>query len=157
MVGGSVFTFHCLSCLLVGLWSKIKMTPLKMKVPRFWFHFLPQGCQWFFSFFFFRDHKSVTTSCLRLSVGLLHKNKLRETRHGSEGQGHLLDSGKGVPPVSRFVVSSALELALKPAAIHSGSPVLALLSTQCPRKASPVLRSTGAAGRGWNVSGPRHS
>lgn len=110
-----------------------------------------------FFLFFFRDHKSVTTSCLRLSIGLLHKNKLRETRHGSEGQGHLLDSGKGVPPVSRFVISSALELALKPAAIHSGSPVLALLSTQCPRKASPVLRSTGAAGRGWNVSGPRHS
>lgn len=99
-------------------------------------------------FFHPREHKSVTTSCLRRSSVPAHKHKLKANRHSPQTSATCLIPAKVFPSLLGFLVSYALELALIPADWLSGSLVCALLSTQCPRKAFPVLRSTGDRGRG---------
>lgn len=83
-----------------------------------------------------------------------HKHKLKANRHSPQTSATCLILAKVSPSLSGFLVSSALELALIPADWHSGSLVCALLSTQCPRKAFPVLRSIGGRGRGLQRVAP---
>lgn len=83
-----------------------------------------------------------------------HKHKLKANRHSPQTSATCLIPAKVSPSLSGFLVSSALELALIPADWHSGSLVCALLSTQCPRKAFPVLRSIGDRGRGLQRVAP---
>lgn len=83
-----------------------------------------------------------------------HKHKLKANRHIPQTSATCLIPAKVSPSLSGFLVSSALELALIPADWHSGSLVCALLSTQCPRKAFPVLRSIGDRGRGLQRVAP---